>query len=147
MRISRFVRPLVVGLLALLVFLPACNSAEESTLAQLMNSERSKAGIRTLVLDDNASAVARDWSATMARDGRIRHNPNLSSQITSRVGKGWRAYGENVGVNTDIRAMHRQFMASDGHRANILNRAYTRVGVGVVAKNGKLYTTVVFVGY
>jgi uncharacterized protein YkwD len=147
MRTSRLLRPLVVVLVSLAVLLTACTTEEEKTLAQLTNHERARAGIRTLVVDDRASGIARDWSAVMARENRLRHNPNLAREINRRVGTGWRSYGENVGRGSDIRAMHRGFMSSPGHRANVLNRTHNRVGVGVVAKNGRFWATVVFIGY
>jgi uncharacterized protein YkwD len=147
MTTSRVFRPFVAILLLLAVVLSGCNSAEESTLANLINSERSKAGVRTLVLNDNASAVARDWAKTMANQNRLYHNPNLRRDIENRVGRGWRMLGENVAYNPSINDMHRRFMGSSGHRANILNRSYTHLGVGVVAKNGQFWAAQVFIAY
>ena len=39
---------------------------------------------------------------------------------------------ENVGVGYSVQALHDAFMGSTGHRANILNASYNRVGIGVV---------------
>jgi uncharacterized protein YkwD len=147
MRTSRLFRPLAVGLLALLVLLPACTSKSEQGMAKLVNAERSRAGLPTLVLDDKASALARDWSRSMARSNSLRHNTNLASDITRRVRGGWTSYGENVGYNSSWQAVHRGFMQSPGHRANILKRGYTRVGVGIVQRNGKYWVTLIFIGY
>jgi uncharacterized protein YkwD len=147
MRTSRLFRPLAVGLLALLVLLPACTSKSEQGMAKLVNAERSRAGLPTLVLDDKASALARDWSRSMARSNSLRHNTNLASDITRRVRGGWTSYGENVGYNSSWQAVHRGFMQSPGHRANILKRGYTRVGVGIVQRKGKYWVTLIFIGY
>jgi uncharacterized protein YkwD len=40
--------------------------------------------------------------------------------------------------------MHRAFMHSPGHRANILNPAFRQAGIGIVKINGNLWVTEVF---
>jgi uncharacterized protein YkwD len=58
----------------------------------------------------------------------LEHRPDLSLNMPA----GWTAVAENVAVNSSPTAAHNAFMASSGHRDNILNGIYNHVGVGAV---------------
>jgi hypothetical protein len=76
----------------------------------------------------------------MARTDDLYHNPNLGSAV-----RNWQAVGENVGRGGDVPSLHQAFMNSPSHRANILDRDFTEVGVGTyVDGNGILWVTEVF---
>ncbi len=108
-------------------------------MASLINSERSSRGLNTLEVYWDLTDDARAWTAQMIADGQISHNPNLAG-VTS----GWSSLGENVGVGPNVDRLHRAFMDSSGHRANILGD-FNYVGVGADrAPDGNLYITVVF---
>ena len=105
----------------------------EQRFVQLINQERAAAGLRALVVDVDIRAVARSWSEEMSdgaegcSTGRLRHNPSYTSQIP----RGWTRAAENVGCGQSVDSLHRLLMSSSGHRANILGRDFTDVGVGV----------------
>ena len=40
----------------------------------------------------------------------------------------------------------RGWMKSPGHRANLMNPRYTKIGIGIVAKGGYVYATQIFAG-
>lgn len=145
MRKSRLLGLLLAAVVPL-ALLPAC-SADESTMADLINNQRRQAGVPAIRVDANASAVARDWAATMAREGRLRHHPNLRGAIERHVGKGWKVYGENVGFDRDVYGVFHRWMHSSGHKANVLRRGYNRMGVGVVHSGGRTWVSVIFIGY
>lgn len=89
--------------------------------------------------------VARNWSSTQLATGEYHHNPNYLTQIPAY----WVAGGENIyrGPATGMSAFH-GWMASPGHRENILNEAYSDIGIGFVrAADGSTHTTQVFAGY
>lgn len=125
-------------------------AGQEQRFLQLINSARTVRGLSKLAASPEAATVARRWSRRMAADGRLRHNPRVGSQIRIR----WTRWGENVGYASNggdgplravTRRLHRGFMASDGHRANILGR-FNQVGVGVaVDRDGTMWATMVFV--
>lgn len=117
---------------------PAVPDAE-ADLVRLINRDRAAQGLRPLSVDLQLTRVARGWSDRMADDSRISHRPNLASVVTS----GWRRLAENVGVGPSLPRMHDAFMASPGHRANVLGD-FDRVGVGVVEHGGRLWATVNF---
>jgi uncharacterized protein YkwD len=56
----------------------------------------------------------------------------------------WTKLAENVGVGANFREIQVQFMASDAHRANILDAAFRRVGIGVVRQGGRAWVTQIF---
>jgi hypothetical protein len=133
-----------LGLTGLLLFgvplsVAATASPPESRLAQLANQERVSRGLNRLTLGGPLSDVARRHSQNMAAQGRIFHNPSLSSQVSN-----WAILGENVGRGGSAAKIHELFMASGSHRHQILRPGYQRIGVGVVARNGTLWVTEVF---
>ncbi len=59
----------------------------------------------------------------------------------------WTKAGENVGRGGTVDAVWDAFMASPSHAANVLDPAFTRIGVGVVrTPDGVLYTAHRFAG-
>jgi hypothetical protein len=134
---------LLAALLASLVAAQpaAADAAAESQFVSLTNSSRASAGIGRLSVDGELTSIARRWSAKMAADNRLAHNPNLSREVT----QDWTKLGENVGVGDNPDQIHQAFMNSPAHRANILDGAFTRVGVGVVrGGDGRIWVTEVF---
>lgn len=121
------------------------SSSVEADLYSLTNASRSSAGLAALQNDPAAAAVAREWSAQMSAANSLQHNPNLQAQVNSRVTSAWQRIGENVGVGYSASGLHDAFMASTGHRANILGD-FNRVGVGaVVEPSGRMWVTLVFI--
>ena len=124
----------------------ASASSPEATALALVNTERARAGVPALAVSSGATAVAEQWSAQMAGAKRLSHNPNLAGSLAANGVTGWRTAAENVGYGASVESVHQMFMQSPGHRANILNRAVTQAGVGVVVANGTTWVTIVFFG-
>lgn len=122
---------------------PSAATAAAQSLLELINDERAAAGLDALAGEGALTDVAVSWSQTMAASKRLAHHPALRDQVEAAV-PDWRGLGENVGVGADVESLHQAFMASAGHRRNILGD-FDRVGVGVVAAKGRLWVTVDFV--
>lgn len=147
----------LVGLLASVVLLPmlasapataspvapASVSSNEAEFLTRLNLERQARRIPPLVSDPELAPTSRSWSSTMASRNALSHDPNLA-RIASLVEPAWRGVAENVGVGYSVQQLHDAFMGSAGHRANMLNASYNRVGVGVVLSGGKIWVTVRF---
>ncbi len=101
-----------------------------------INSLRSSRGLPVLTVDLELTARANSWASTMAAQGRIFHSSSLSAGISSN----WAKLGENVGVGSEIGPLFQAFVDSPTHLANLVDPAYTRVGVGVVNAGGRMYT-------
>jgi uncharacterized protein YkwD len=113
----------------------------ERSFARKMNSVRRRKGRRGLRLDPELSKVARVHTTDMVQRNTLYHTS--SSSLRRRV-VGWTTLGENVGVGNTVRSLHKAFMHSRYHRANILYRRFRFGGVGVKKKRGRMWVTVVF---
>lgn len=116
------------------------DSGTESAVLALVNKERAAAGCGPLATDSALTAAARAYSDTMARSGVMSHTGPDGSTMTSRVeaaGYGWSRLGENIARGqADADAVMNSWMNSPGHRANILNCAFTEIGIGVHKGDG-----------
>lgn len=110
-------------------------SPEEYALLALANAERAERGIAPLVWNDDLGRAARAHSDDMAVNGCRQHDSCNGEAWWKRIGRyypGWIAVGENIGgggYNPPL--IHGGWMASSGHRANILGTQFTEFGAGV----------------
>ncbi|MDF2675496.1 MAG: hypothetical protein K0R09_3768 [Clostridiales bacterium] len=124
--------------------------ALETEVVRLTNVERSKNGLPALTQNWELSRVARYKSADMANKGYFAHqSPTYGSPFTMMQNFGIRfsAAGENIayGQRTPQEVVT-AWMNSPGHRANILSRSYSQIGVGLARnKNGTAYWTQMFI--
>jgi hypothetical protein len=108
----------------------------EQRMVELTNQARAAAGTRPLQVDARLATTSRDWSCQMAAAGSLRHDPNFAASGAKGENVAWRsAGGPDVGLQ-----LHNQFMNSPGHRANLLNPRWTRLGIGYCAGNGHWVT-------
>jgi len=108
----------------------AADNPDEACIRRLTNSERTQRGIPALTDNPGVDRIARRHAAEMAADRDTYHNTHLASDYNRELG-GYKEGGENVGQGPDCETIHAAFMSSPGHKANILDRSYTQVGVGV----------------
>jgi hypothetical protein len=124
---------------------PNPDRAAAAQLVALVNQERVTNGIAPLGPSDVAIEVAEGWSVHMAVSGILAHDDDWFTAAT-KTRAGARASGENVAYNTDLADAHRRLMDSPGHRANILDARFDRIGVGAVQDgNGTWWITEDFV--
>ncbi len=122
--------------------------AYETEVIRLVNGIRQQYGLNTLREDWELSRVARYKSQDMLERGYFDHtSPTYGSpfQMMRAFGLSYRTAGENIamGYRTPA-AVVEGWMNSPGHRANILNANYTKIGVGYVARGN--YWTQMFIG-
>lgn len=118
--------------------MPPAHADPSADLLSMVNQARASQGLAGLLLQPDLAAIAQSHSGTMASEGILRHNPNLATATTN-----WSSLGENVGYGGSVRQVFDAFMASPGHRANILGN-YQDIGLGVVAAGGLVWITQVF---
>jgi hypothetical protein len=118
----------------------ADTGSEEAQFLALTNQLRASLGIQQLTPQAQLTSVARNWSAKMAGDGTISHNPSLTGQAPSN----WTQLGENVGMGGAVAAIQTAFINSPHHYENLANGAYNFVGIGVVDSGGTIFVTVDF---
>ena len=125
-------------------------AAELATL-DLINASRAAGGLRPLSLDARVSATARAHSEVESAHGYVYHDGAdgmAHARDAAACGTAW--YGENTGKVWDenVARLHREFMAEPwepiNHRTNIMDPAFTRVGIGAVQGRDAMYLTMVF---
>ena len=130
------------------------SSASESKLVSLTNQSRAAAGLKALKVDSKLTSIARSRSKDMIVRDYFSHtilgtNYNVF-HLLDKAGYCYRIAGENIGWNNypdDVATttVHRQFMNSAGHRANILGKSWDVIGVGAYkGPTGKKMWTVIF---
>jgi uncharacterized YkwD family protein len=127
----------------------AGESAMETQMLNLVNAERSRAGLPALTADPLLMKIARTKSQDMINRNYFSHqSPTYGSpfDMLRSFGVSYRAAGENIALNQSTPAAHAALMNSSGHRANILGRQYTKVGIGIVKGSRGYYFTQDFTG-
>lgn len=107
----------------------------EIQMLEMVNKERAKHNLPLLKADPEMTKVARTHSRDMFSRGYFAHlNPDgknpfdrmRESNIT------FMAAGENLALAQTVEIAHTNLMNSPGHRANILNPAFGRLGIGIL---------------
>ena len=99
----------------------------EQNIIDQTNAERAKHGLPALVMDSSLMRSARAHTTWMTRANTLQHT---SAPVAENIAMGQRTTREAI----------RSWMNSPGHRANILNRSYRRIGVAAyTAPNGTAY--------
>lgn len=109
------------------------DSGWPARIVALTNDERAGAGCDSLAVDDRLDAAAQKHTEDMADHDEMSHVGSDGSTFDERI----RAEGhpkpgaENVARGyPDPETTVREWMASPGHRRNILNCTYVTIGVG-----------------
>ncbi|GMK87431.1 CAP domain-containing protein [Clostridioides difficile] len=126
-------------------------SAYQKEVVDLVNIERSKAGLNPLTLDSSISNVATKKSQDMIDNNYFSHNsPTYGSpfDMLKKFGISYKTAGENIAMGQKTpKEVVNAWMNSEGHRKNIMNPNFSKIGVGVAQKSGgSIYWTQIFVG-
>jgi uncharacterized protein YkwD len=114
---------------------PADPEAAERELIELVNRDRARAGLPALVADPRLTAIARAHSHDMADHDFVGHVSPRTGTAMDRVRRAGLAPDlvlENVGRAYGAAEAESGFLASPGHRGNLLDPKARRLGVGVV---------------
>lgn len=106
----------------------------EAKMLELINKERAKEGLKPLKADPQEAIVARAHSKDMFARGYFAHvNPEGQTPF-DRMKAAQIKYttaGENLALAQTLELAHTNLMNSPGHRANIMNPSFKRVGIGI----------------
>lgn len=106
----------------------------EQQMFNLVNQERANAGLPLLQFDYPLVRIARMKSQDMVDNHYFGHNsPTYGSpfDMMKSAGITYSYAGENIAGAPSVQSAHTALMNSPGHRANILNPNYTRIGIGI----------------
>ncbi len=121
---------------AFVLALPAPASAglsrTESSILREVNRVRAEHGLGLLRYDAHLERAARAHTTEMVRTDAFGHGAFGSRLL--QFGVAASTAGENLawgaGVRGSARSLVAAWLASPGHRANLLSRSFTRVGIG-----------------
>jgi len=112
----------------------------------LTNVARARAGVPPVTVDVRVANAATAQSNYQAAQQRMTHVGDGGTDAGSRLRAQayvWSTWGENVAAGQgDCTSVMSAWMASPGHKANILNRLFVHIGIGnAVGANGVHYWT------
>jgi uncharacterized protein YkwD len=115
----------------------------EQQLLVLANQSRQQTGAPPLTMDAGLSQAARIHAQAMLEARRLSHQfdgePSLTQRLAATTQLQLEQEAENVALDYDAEHGHQHLMLSPPHRANLLNRSYNVVGLGVVRSGDRLY--------
>ena len=111
----------------------------EQQIVALVNDERAAIGLAELKVNDSLAGVAETKAEDLRDQNYFAHqSPTYGSpfDMMKQFSISFSTAGENLakGQKTPEEVMN-DWMESSGHKANILNSAYTEIGVGYVTNN------------
>jgi uncharacterized protein YkwD len=123
----------------------ASEAKMQGDIAYLTNKQRALHGCKAVRVNARLTAAARAHSTYMARTGSFSHTGRGGSDFVYRIkAAGYpRPASENIayGYRSGLDVV-KAWLASPGHRANLLNCKVATVGVGAVySRNGTAYFT------
>ncbi|KAA0235120.1 MAG: hypothetical protein JJLCMIEE_01449 [Acidimicrobiales bacterium] len=119
----------LVVLSVLGIALTSCETtrAERDYVIGLINQSRAAYGIHPLIENGELDMKAERWAQHLRDTCSLYH-----SHLPDGISYYWLKLGENVGYGGSIGTIHNAYMASSGHRANILDPAFRYVGAASV---------------
>jgi uncharacterized protein YkwD len=124
-------------------------SADEKAVLELTNKVRADRQLPLLTVNATLTKVARAHSANMAKQEKMEHvlDGKTPAERVKAAGYDYARVGENVAVgeNVSVRRIVEGWMASKGHRENILEPEYAETGIGTARNDkGEVYYTQLF---
>lgn len=123
-------------------------TAEENLMLQLVNEQRVNNGLKPLKPMRQLNELARKKSQDMIDNNYFSHtSPTYGSfaNMVYNAGIRFRSVGENLAQARNAKHAFILFMASPGHKANILNPNFTHIGLGVIPYKYGVTVTQLFI--
>jgi uncharacterized protein YkwD/uncharacterized membrane protein required for colicin V production len=123
------------------------DAATEAQMVTLVNNARAEKGLPALRVDPAITEVSRGKSRDMFERKYFSHYDPDGKNAADRMNAAGVAYaivGENLAYAPTLTSAHDGLMNSEGHRANILESRFHRIGIGVIDGGfyGKMFTQI-----
>ena len=123
------------------------DTVSEGEMFKLVNEERRKQGTKELIWNPEIVPVARAHAKDMWERKYFGHYSPEGDDVGDRLDKVDIRYslaGENLALAPTLSTAHNGLMNSEGHRANILEPKFRRVGIGIIDNGvyGKMFVQV-----
>lgn len=125
----------------------ATNDAD--ALFAMVNAARKTEAIAPLARDRDLDKLAEDHAKRMLETKTVGHDVGAGDphRRVIEAGIDARSTGENVAAASSLPRAHRALWASPSHRGNVLEKRFSRVGIGVArGEGGRVWVTEIFVG-
>ena len=119
----------------------------EQRMLMLLNEARKSAGLGALVADAELREMALGHTEDMVDHRFFSHvspSTGTSGDRAKRSGILASIFGENIAMSPTAETAHEGLMNSPGHRANMLRKEFTHVGIAAAKGDGALVVTMVF---
>ena len=120
--------------------IPVSANAElvKAQILRATNNEREKAGLKPVLASPKLDEAAQHWAETYSKHG-YKHNPDYLGDAGG-WDYGWaNGMSENIHLTFDGLEGVKDWMASPGHRANLMAKDANRIGIGVYDAGDGLY--------
>ncbi len=110
------------------------SNKDEQRLFAFTNAERIANGLAALIWDEKLSDISRKHSADMLTRGYFSHITPEGRSPVDRADVArypFQLFGENIALAPGVSEGHSALMQSPGHRANILSKEFTKIGIGI----------------
>lgn len=119
----------------------------EMELAALVNQERQKQGLGELNWDEELAIVARNHAGDMWQRRYFAHISPDGRDVGDRLKMNVVDFGfagENLALAPTVETAHTGLMNSEGHRKNILEAQFKKVGIGAIDNGyyGKMFVQI-----
>lgn len=119
----------------------------EKKMFELVNFEREKNGGKKVYWDPELVAVARSHATDMWENQYFSHISLTGENVGDRLDRSGYKYvlaGENLALAPTVTIAHKGLMNSEGHRVNILDGNFEKVGIGAIDNGvfGKMFVQV-----
>lgn len=119
---------------------PRTQTADQERVRELVNGTRGNNRLRGLTMYASFADKAQVWARHLASCHCLEHRAGPYG-----APPGWYAAAENVGRGWSLEQIHRAFLGSPPHRANIVTGRMTHIGTGVArAANGEIFVVQAF---
>lgn len=117
------------------------------TMYGLVNNARRLNGVPELIWDEKLKEVGKDYAFDMWNRSFFGHYSPEGESVANRLEKAnikYKFAGENLALAPSVTIAETGLMNSEGHRHNILDPSFKKIGIGVVdnASYGKIFVQV-----
>lgn len=147
-RLAKAAVPIVAALISIALGFPQIARAQaspgsaEQALFESANRERAARGLPVLRWDNGLAKAARQHALRMVEHNALSHQfaeePDLPGRVR-QFGANFAALAENVADGPSATDLHKQWMQSPPHRANLLDPKLNSLGVAVEDRDGQLF--------
>lgn len=119
----------------------------ETEMFKLVNEERKKQRIKELEWNPNITLVARTYAQKMWQEKYFGHVSPDGKNVGDRLNAAKIKFGlagENLALAPTVSTAFTGLMNSEGHRENILDKRFNKIGIGVVDNGfyGKMFVQI-----